>query len=132
MAFVSQDLLFQVIVISCLPYILTYVNQVFWKSLRKDLPVQQVDIYLNLDRFLEVLVKWMHERRGGKGILKAKRRDQYALLVVRESPVFHGVGLYTVSEIWHMAGKYYDMLSARILSNHLTRPFTHLDRRGFI
>ena len=47
----------------------------------------------------------MLERRGGKGILKPKRRTQNALVVVRESPVFHGVGLYTASEIWHMAGK---------------------------
>jgi len=59
-----------------------------------------------MDCFVKALVKWIHEHCGGKGVLKAKPQEQYAILVVRESPVFHGVGLYTVSELWHIAGKF--------------------------
>jgi len=104
MAFVSQDLLFQVII----PFLCmasTYRNQVFWEKSRKDLPVQYADIYLNPIRFLEDVTAWMLKQRGGRGVLKPKSRKRNALLVVRDSPVFHGVGLYTVSELWHMAGE---------------------------
>lgn len=43
-------------------------------------------------------------RRGGRGVLKPKKREQNALYVIRESAEFHGVGVYTVSEIFHLAG----------------------------
>jgi hypothetical protein len=72
--------------------------------MRKDLPIQCTDIYLNPLRFLEDLVRWMLKRRGGRGCLKPKPRTQNALLLVRESPVFHGIGLYSVVELWFMAG----------------------------
>ncbi len=81
-------------------------NQVFWGKSRKDLPVQYADIYLNPVKFLEVVTAWMNDRRWGKKkSLKPTRRTRCALTVVRESPVFHGVGLYTVSELFHLAGK---------------------------
>lgn len=105
MAFVSQDLLFKVIIL-LLDTVNTYKSQVFWERSRADLPVQFPDIYLNPIKFLEDLIAWMFTRRGGRGTLKRTSRTQNALLVVREAPQFHGVGLYTVSELWHMAGMF--------------------------
>jgi len=70
-----------------------------------DLPVQHADVYSDPVRFLEGVVAWILKQRGGRGILKPKPRMRNAMLVVREAAIFHGIGLYTASELWHMAGK---------------------------
>ncbi|KAF9473611.1 hypothetical protein BDN70DRAFT_937309 [Pholiota conissans] len=75
-----------------------------WAFNRSELPRQYPHIFFEFDRFLESVATWIQHRRGGRLPLKPKARCGNALLLVRDDPVWHGVGVYTVSEIWHMAG----------------------------
>ncbi|KAF9524144.1 hypothetical protein CPB83DRAFT_898105 [Crepidotus variabilis] len=84
------------------------VFQPSWEYSRQDLQIEYHDVYSNFHGFLSDIAKWMHEQRGGKSsgamVLKPKERLLLALTVVRDEKVWHGVGVYTVSEIFHIAG----------------------------
>ncbi|KJA23352.1 hypothetical protein HYPSUDRAFT_54344 [Hypholoma sublateritium FD-334 SS-4] len=86
MAFLSLDLLFKVV----------------WERKHENLPKQYADVYSDFGGFLSQVTAWMGTRRGEA--LKTRKRDRNALYAIRECPQFHGVGVYTVCEIFHLAG----------------------------
>lgn len=58
-------------------------------------------------------------KRHGEA-LKTQKRNWNALYAVRECPEFHGVGVYTICEIFHLAGAFplpyfFDLLIFMIL-----------------
>ncbi|KAF9487356.1 hypothetical protein BDN71DRAFT_1594545 [Pleurotus eryngii] len=90
MAFMTMDLLLTV----------------FYRNSRHDLPAPSHDIYHDYEGTVKVIVKWMKQRRSaGKIGSAADRRDGLAMDVIRDAnEVFLGIGVYTVSEIFHRAG----------------------------
>ncbi|KAK7057079.1 hypothetical protein R3P38DRAFT_3544272 [Favolaschia claudopus] len=62
----------------------------------------QPDVYLNFPQFLDDLVKWITKRRG-----QQTDRSGNAMTAVRTSTeIFAGAGVYTIPELWHMAGRW--------------------------
>jgi hypothetical protein len=75
--------------------------QFHWSQERHTLAIQP-DVYLEFPRFLEDLVNWVKLRRT-----KQTDRSGNAMTLVRKSTaIFSGGGVYTMSELWHMAGKW--------------------------
>lgn len=69
------------------------------------LNIKQHDVYTEFEGFLADVVTWIQTRRGGRMPLIPKPRNSNALTVVRDDPVWHGVGVYTVPELFHIAGE---------------------------
>ncbi|KAF8076957.1 hypothetical protein FPV67DRAFT_440258 [Lyophyllum atratum] len=82
-AFLTQDLLLQM----------------HWANTRGELPAQQPDVYYDFPCFLDALTVWMRQRREDK-----VNRSGNAMEKLRTEGIMCGVGVYTVSELWHRAG----------------------------
>ncbi|KAJ7284776.1 hypothetical protein C8J57DRAFT_1051884, partial [Mycena rebaudengoi] len=68
--------------------------QVYWADQRELLPAQQPDMYLEFPCFLEDLVKW----------IPSQQKFSRSSLGMTTTEIFPGAGVYTMSELWHMAG----------------------------
>ncbi|TDL15907.1 hypothetical protein BD410DRAFT_731942 [Rickenella mellea] len=72
--------------------------QVSWSYDRVGLPYHLVDVVDDYISFLQCVVDWVLSRIG-------MRRDGLAVLAIRGSPeIWGGVGVYTVNELFKMAG----------------------------
>ncbi|PPQ81900.1 hypothetical protein CVT26_003956 [Gymnopilus dilepis] len=99
---VALGLRFQSHVIAFLSY--DNLFRVSWAESRLELPVQKANVYPDFEQFLVQVCDWALKRRGGRGCLKPVKRPNNALHVIRECDAFHGVGVYTATEIFHLAG----------------------------
>ncbi|KAF7369166.1 hypothetical protein MVEN_00243800 [Mycena venus] len=71
----------------------------YWSEDRLTL-ADQPDVYLEFPHFLEDVVKWVADRRT-----RQTNRASNAMTLVRtSSDIFAGAGVYTITELWHMAG----------------------------
>ncbi|KAJ7101589.1 hypothetical protein C8R43DRAFT_243241 [Mycena crocata] len=95
LAFLSSDLVFQPT----------------WKTSRDQLPDSPADFYSKNWIFLDSLASWMRGRLGGL-------RNGLACEVIRNvSDVFLGIGVYTVIELFFLAGLSPFMTEAELFSN---------------
>jgi hypothetical protein len=62
----------------------------------------QPDVYLEFPRFLDDLVDWMTIRC----VKQTNRFGNAMTLVHMTTDIFCGAGVYTISELWHMAGEF--------------------------
>ena len=86
-------------------------HEVHWAADKSQLPAQHSDVYSNFGVFLERVVSWMSDRRHRS----SKRCNAAAMEVIRKEPnVFPGIGVYSVTEVFHKAGKLSSELSLTI------------------
>lgn len=91
------------------------------------LPTDHIDVYKTPEQFLACLLHWMKRRREGESTGMKLRKQAVATLIRRECHVFAGVGVYTVCEIFYLAGNLsiHD-LKFLMLTRMYARPFpTH-------
>ncbi|KAJ3001525.1 hypothetical protein NUW54_g6367 [Trametes sanguinea] len=85
LAFLSHDLLFQL----------------HWATEIEHLPSSRFsDVLCDWPGFLRQVATWIEQRRA-----RARRRDSPAFLAIHNADVFPGLGNYTLSEVFHRAGK---------------------------
>ncbi|KAJ7883198.1 hypothetical protein B0H14DRAFT_3128672 [Mycena olivaceomarginata] len=73
----------------------------------------QPDVYLEFPCFLDDLVDWMTIRRA-----KQTDRSGNAMTLVRTTTdIFCGAGVYTISELWHMAGLLPNLTEAEVFNS---------------
>ncbi|KAJ7156231.1 hypothetical protein C8R46DRAFT_1294815 [Mycena filopes] len=87
--------------------------QFYWAEKRDQLPAQQPDVYLEFPRFLEDLVVWIERRRS----VRSCRTGNAMTLVRTTTDIFAGAGVYTISEIWHMAGLSPNLTEAEVFDS---------------
>jgi hypothetical protein len=107
MAFLTLDLLIQVrlfLYFNMYSKLYILISQIYWETSRDDLPAKHPDIYLDYQRFLVELVDWMTERRGNNPT-NVKSRSGNAMSIIKSSGKFPGVGVYTITEVFHRAGE---------------------------
>jgi len=75
--------------------------QVHWAVQANALPTDHIDIYKTPEQYIACLLHWIKQRRDSS--LKL-RKQAVATLVRRECHVFAGVGVYTVCEVFFIAG----------------------------
>ncbi|KAK7036928.1 hypothetical protein R3P38DRAFT_3480764 [Favolaschia claudopus] len=86
--------------------------QFHWSGDRASL-ASQPDVYLNFPQFLDDLVKWTTKRRG-----QQTDRSGNAMTAVRTSTeIFAGAGVYTIPELWHMAGLAPNLTEAEVFDS---------------
>ena len=141
LAFLSLDLLFTV---SCQldflfdkwTFYLTFKWQPHWALDRLSLPCQGLNVYTDWVPFLEEVATWMTERFKLRYTPSGKRRgnangQSLATTAIRNSDTFCGMGVYTVNEVFFLAGMFGNVLS---LSGFLLILFLRVigvfDRRG--
>ncbi|TFK61497.1 hypothetical protein BDN72DRAFT_904047 [Pluteus cervinus] len=71
-----------------------------WADSRSKLTWQQPDVYLKFEQFLEKVARWNTTRRNDKNL----DRSGNAMLIVKDTVEFSGIGLYSVSEVFFAAG----------------------------
>ncbi|KAF8987634.1 hypothetical protein BDZ89DRAFT_1152618 [Hymenopellis radicata] len=73
----------------------------FYATKRARLPAQHADVYAEFPEWLNAVVEWAAQRaRNGDA-----SRSRFAMYVIRDArDVWGGVGVYTVAEIFFMAG----------------------------
>jgi len=74
---------------------------VHWAVQANALPTDHIDIYKTPEQYIACLLHWIKQRRDSS--LKL-RKQAVATLVRRECHVFAGVGVYTVCEVFFIAG----------------------------
>ncbi|KLO08811.1 hypothetical protein SCHPADRAFT_893578 [Schizopora paradoxa] len=77
---------------------------VHWAVHITDLPTDHIDVYKTPEQFIACLLHWMQRRREGETTGMKLRKQAVATLIRRECHVFAGVGVYTVGEVFHLAG----------------------------
>ncbi|KAJ7637920.1 hypothetical protein DFH06DRAFT_1053934, partial [Mycena polygramma] len=87
--------------------------QFYWSKRREKLPAVAPDVYLEFPRFLDDLVKWMTERRS----VQSNRSGNAMTLVRSNTDIFAGAGVYTIAEIWHMAGLSPNLTEAEVFDS---------------
>lgn len=71
------------------------------------LPASAVDVFDDFYGFLETVASWMQSRRSAKGSMTAMNAVRQALVPgTNNQKVFPGLGVYTVNEVWHIAGEF--------------------------
>lgn len=77
-------------------------HQPIWAEKRDQLPkLEYVSVYDNYRKFLEAVATWVRMRLNKSG-----RWTRLARAAIRATQdVFFGIGVYTVNEIFFMAGK---------------------------
>ncbi|KAF7371978.1 hypothetical protein MVEN_00055800 [Mycena venus] len=84
----------------------------YWSEDRLTL-ADQPDVYLEFPRFLEDVVKWVADRRT-----RQTNRASNAMTLVRtSSDIFAGAGVYTITELWHMAGLSPNLTEAEVFDS---------------
>ncbi|TFK60869.1 hypothetical protein BDN72DRAFT_864033 [Pluteus cervinus] len=91
-----------------------------WADSRSKLTWQQPDVYLKFEQFLEKVARWNTTRRNDKNL----DRSGNAMLIVKDTVEFSGIGLYSVSEVFFAAAR---MLTGRFISSpgipvHISEP----------
>ncbi|KAF7349836.1 hypothetical protein MVEN_01284100 [Mycena venus] len=86
--------------------------ELYWSEDRLTL-ADQPDVYLEFPRFLEDVVKWVADRRT-----RQTNRASNAMTLVRtSSDIFAGAGVYTITELWHMAGLSPNLTEAEVFDS---------------
>ncbi|KAJ7780495.1 hypothetical protein B0H14DRAFT_3164134 [Mycena olivaceomarginata] len=85
----------------------------YWSESRALLPAQQPDVFLEFPRFLDDLVAWMKQRRT----VQSCRAGNAMTLVRTSTEIFPGAGVYTISELWHMAGLSPNLTEAEVFDS---------------
>ncbi|KAF7356153.1 MULE domain-containing protein [Mycena venus] len=86
--------------------------ELYWSEDRLTL-ADQPDVYLEFPRFLEDVVKWVADRRT-----RQTNRASNAMALVRtSSDIFAGAGVYTITELWHMAGLSPNLTEAEVFDS---------------
>ncbi|KAJ7099989.1 hypothetical protein B0H15DRAFT_927592 [Mycena belliarum] len=87
--------------------------QFYWSEDRTQMPAQQPDVYLEFPRFLDDLVAWITQRRT----IQSNRAGNAMTLVRGTTEIFAGAGVYTISELWHMAGLSPNLTEAEVFDS---------------
>lgn len=95
-----------------------------WRLSFEELRESKPDVYHEYNRFLENVVTWMRfQYRFKKRSDGHSPRPQLACKAVRDAnQVWLGVGVYTVSEIFFMAGKLSMFLCSVLVLHHNNTP----------
>ncbi|KAJ7702107.1 hypothetical protein B0H14DRAFT_3527311 [Mycena olivaceomarginata] len=91
--------------------------QFYWADDRASLAIQP-DVYLEFPCFLDELVDWMKHRHG----MKTDRSCNAMTLIRTSTEIFCGAGVYTIAEVWHMAGLAPNLTEAEVLTRRLGLP----------
>lgn len=100
-------------------------NQATWEDSYDALPMHHIDILKDWPSFQRSVAEWLSERRWAytnHGVCndEPRERNRLACEVVQESRmIWGGVGVYTVVELFHMAGTF--------LASHLNGPLQFCD-----
>ncbi|KAK6971267.1 hypothetical protein R3P38DRAFT_2587381 [Favolaschia claudopus] len=86
--------------------------QFYWSPNRASL-ASQPDVYLDFPRFLEDVVKWIADRRN----VQSNRSGNAMTLVRTSTEIFAGGGVYTMPELWHMAGLAPNLTEAEVFDS---------------
>lgn len=100
LSFLTLDLLIQASLLNLLHNLSFNSLQLYWSEDRLTL-ADRPDVYLKFPRFLDDVVEWVTDRRTRQ----SNRASNAMTLVRNSSEIFAGAGVYTISELWHMAGK---------------------------
>ncbi|KAK7016495.1 hypothetical protein R3P38DRAFT_2541994, partial [Favolaschia claudopus] len=104
LAFLTLDLLIQVhfyFSVTC-----------YWSPNRASL-ASQPHVYLDFPRFLEDAVKWIADRRN----VQSNRSGNAMTLVRTSTEIFAGAGVYSMHELWHMAGLAPNLTEAEVFDS---------------
>lgn len=123
-AFLSLDNMFKVRVSHTYldPFNITILKPIYAID-REDLPAQHIDVYFDFEKFVDSAVNWAHcalfsQKRADEATLDNRptgfpnppkplaTRDRLALHAIRKSDIFGGLGVYTATEVFFLAGAY--------------------------
>lgn len=89
-----------------------------WGYERKDLPAPVIDVHDDdFNAFLKLVVAWLRNRKPKKGQLAMNMVRQALIFGSLFQKLFPGLGVYTVNEVWYIAGTPFSFLICTALAD---------------